>query len=198
MSKTILISIAVIIIIAVFFMTRSELKVSKPVEEQPTAKDFPHWREFRSVDDHFKTMLPSPPQQITKHIKDPDFQEMLKYDTYISVDESSGTFMISAITYPEEIKPDGIEALLKNVVDNMLKRNQENQLKKTEVNQFHHHKAMDFMIENEEATIIGKVLTKNNIVYVLVLIKNISSETSNKPYDYFINSFTFLDEDKKI
>jgi len=202
MPKIIIIFLTVVIVAAAFLLIRSEFKNASDEERiekgKISAKDFPTWREFISTQDHFKVMLPSVPQHVTKHVKEPGIEEELKYDTYISVNDSSGvfsggTFMISAITYPHVIAPEGVTDLLKNVITTMLKRNQENQLKSMEEGKFGQQKAMDFTIENKDASIFGKVFSRNNVVYVLVMINNVYIENSELPYNFFINSFTFFD-----
>ena len=150
------------------------------------------WREFSSDTGRFKVLLPTLPQHVTDMYADPKTREQRKYETFVAAGDNGAAFMISAITFPNNLDADNGEETLKSAVADMLARNKDNKLNKMEVGKFRNQKAIDFSLSNSDLKIVGKVFSHNNILYILSMI-NKDSTFNGKEFDFFINSFDFVD-----
>lgn len=200
MSKTLTLLAALLIVTAGYLLIRQYHSESTKVGEQASnlpasaeaTANLHQWREFSSDTGRFKVLLPTLPQHVTDTFSDPKSQEPRKYETFVAAGDNGAAFMISAITFANNLEADSSEETLKSAVEDMLARNKDNKLNKMELGKFRNLKAIDFSLSNGDLLIVGKVFTHKNILYILSMI-NKHATFNAKELDFFINSFDFVD-----
>jgi len=192
--------IAIVALSAFLFMRYMQQNnpSSKPIGSETAAgitpPEFSSWREFFSPTGHFRVLLPTLPQHAKDNIVDSKTHESHKHDTFVSVSvEKAEVFMVSIIKYPQPISPDVLKETLQSVVDDVLNRNKENKLESMTMNDFKGHKALDFVILNNDSRIVGKVFADKATIYLLSLVTK-ESPYESKDYDYFIDSLVLQHE----
>lgn len=146
------------------------------------------WREFAHPSGKFKVLFPVLPQHVNDKIIDPATKEPHNYSIYVASKGDGTTFMISAISFPNQADKKTSENLLKNIVNEMLARNKNNQLKMLQPGTFRNFNTMDFSIENNDITLGGKAFVHNETLYVLAMLAK-QGAFNKKEFDFFINSF---------
>lgn len=205
MSKLLTLFAALLIVTAgylLFRQTRTDIATDTPVEvsKPKAAEKIPNlheWREFSSDTGKFKVLLPTVPQHVTDMFADPKTREQRKYETFVAAGDNGSAFMISAITFPNNIDADNADETLKSAVADMLARNKDNKLNKMESGKFRNQRAIDFSLSNGDLLIVGKVFAHNNILYILSMI-NKADSFNPKELDFFSNSFDFNDNGRPI
>lgn len=200
MSRTLTLLAALLIATAGYLLLRqyrSEQATNGTVNTSPLSTtdkvtNLHEWREFSSDTGRFKVLLPTLPQHVTDMFTDPKTKEQRKYETFVAAGDNGAAFMISAITFPNNLDADNGEETLRSAVSDMMIRNKENKLNKMESGKFRNNKAIDFSLSNGDLLIVGKVFSHNNILYILSMI-NKDATFNEKEFDFFINSFDFID-----
>lgn len=192
---TLLIGIVIVIVASLLLYNLKDSYKLLPVNEnQPdlTTENAPFkirdWRQFSPPEKEFRVLLPALPQHAIDTIPDPKTNELRKYETFVSADDDGKAYMISAITFPNELTDDQLENTLQSVIDDMLARNKDNKLHSKEFGLVGDRKSLDFTIANGETFIAGKMFSQGNIVYVLSVLTN-KGQYDPKDLDYFVNSF---------
>lgn len=200
MSRMLTILIAILVLLGSFLVIRYAKDSYKtlPLDEKKSLNpppNFQEWKEFNQTDGTFVAMFPVLPQHVTDKIPDPITNEPRKYDMYAAVSDQGTGFIISTITFPEKVK-ENIESILRSSVNDMLTRNKENKLKMTKLGKFFGSDSLDFSLENNEITVAGKVILKDNMLYVLSMADK-TDEFNLEKLNFFINSFHIRDENNK-
>ena len=159
---------------------------------QLTAEDFSAWKEFVPQSKLFRVELPYPPQHATDLISMPNSDKKRRFDMYASEKGNGAVFLISVITYPEEVHPSSVEDTLKQTIEELMKHNPDNRLSKSEHTFFDQHPALDFAIANREFLVQGKALLIGRSVYMLSYASRVG-EFDAEDYRYFIDSFQPLE-----
>ena len=159
----------------------------KPIE----AKPFEEWREFTSAIGEFKVMLPAVPLHAEESLPVPESKVVLQYNMYASESNDGTTFMISLITYPEEIDTSKPENMLENVMNEMVSANPTNSLRSLNFHEFLGHKALDFFIESPEIVVNSRAFVSGKTLYLLTMIDK-KEQYDEEEFLYFINSFELL------
>lgn len=205
MSRILSILIALLVILGIYLMVSHAKDSYKilPIDEHEGAikleadpnSHYELWREFSPQSGDFKVLFPGVPQNATDKITDSKTKEVNKYDMYVAAKDNGTAFMISVVTFPREVSPSAEESTLTDIINEMIARNKNNNLKMMKPSTFHNHTSMDFAIENGEATIAGKVFMHNKTMYIISMIAKTTS-FNQKDLDFFINSFSFENEQK--
>lgn len=193
--------ISFIVALAVLLMVLNSRQYLKPDNQFPGAKEASkpqqhelnteEWKELSRPELHFSIMLPSKFHHSSDRSRDPRTKELLVYDTFVAADEEGQGYMVNVITFPKTFETKEITATLKNIVTDIISRNSENKLISLKEGQFQTYKAYDFSYNNGDRRIHGKVFTVNDTVYMLGVIDTYQ-EHDTKEFDYFINSFKFI------
>lgn len=198
MSKIMTVLIAILVLIGSFLVIRNVKDSYKvlPIDEKNPLKsisNFQNWKQVDQTDRTFDALFPAHPQHVIDKIPDPITKEPRKYDMYAAADEHGTGFIISTITFPEKVDDKDIDAMLKRAVNDVLERNKENKLKMTKAGKFQNSDSLDFVLENKEVRVAGKVILHNNILYVLSMADK-TDDFSSDELDFFVNSFHILNE----
>ena len=149
---------------------------------------YDNWKEIQSKNGEFTVQFPVLPQHTYENRKDPQTQEVRRYDIYVSEKGNGTIFMITMITFPAGKITESGGKLLNNAMNDMLQTNSKNKLKTMKIGSFQKAEALDFSIENDQIVIDGKAFMLGNTLYVLSAIGK--NETYNtKEFDHFANSF---------
>lgn len=192
--------IALVVALAVLLMVLNSRQYLKPDNQFPGAQgsrsqkhdlNIEDWKELSSPELHFSIMMPSKYHHSSDRSRDPRTQEPLVYDTYVAADDEGQGYMVNVITFPKTFETKEITATLKNIVTDIISRNKENHLDSLKEGQFQNNKAYDFAYSNGDRKIHGKVFALSDTVYMLGVIDTIK-EQDIKEFDYFINSFKFI------
>lgn len=159
--------------------------------------DFYQWREFSYPAGHFKVLLPGMPQHVSDTVEDPTTKEARKYDTVATATNNGNALMISVISFETPGQAKETEESLKAAVIDMLARNKANKVKTMKMGTFHGKPALDFSMNSGELLIEGKVVAHNDAIYILSML-NQKEPFNTKEYDFFINSFNFVDGGKEL
>lgn len=200
MSRTLTLLAALLIATAGFLLLRhyrsdpsqGSVTGTNAVKAADKITNLHEWREFTSDTGRFKVLLPTLPQHVTDMFVDPKSREQRKYETFVAAGDNGAAFMISAITFPNNLDAENSEETLKSAVADMLARNKDNKLNKMESGKFRNQRAVDFSLSNGELLIVGKVFSHNNLLYILSMI-NKDASFNPKELDFFVNSFDFID-----
>lgn len=112
---------------------------------------------------------------------------------YAAEKVNGSVFMISVITYPDDVKfPPNIN-ILENAVQEMMDINPNNQLEKMEHSRFLNHDAVDFSIKNPDFQISGKAIQQGKAVYLLTYVAKIADVVPTE-YQHFLDTFRFIDK----
>lgn len=170
---------------------------SELIIEKGEAEQLDTWVNFTPQSHFFSISLPSSPQYAKDLIPIPDTNLKRRYDMYASLKLDGTLFLISVITYPEEMKPSlSNEEVLRKSIEELKQNKPDYELKKNLTSRFNGNEAVDFSIENKEFHIEGKAILDKNILYMLT---NTSQQGNFDPleYKYFIESFKLLDKVKE-
>lgn len=203
MTRILTLLAAVLFIVGVLLLFKGQSKDSTATSQQAVTSsdvqetddsDFHTWKVFKSELGDFKVLLPGTPQYISDMVIDPKTLDPQKFETYAVVANNGAGYVINVISMPETSKVD--DDSLKNAVNDMLERNKENKLKQMNLGVFNGKIALDFSMENKEIQIEGKVLAQGNKIYILSMISK-EGKFNKKNYDFFINSFGFVEKEPK-
>lgn len=204
MSRIFTLLAALLVVIAAFLLLRNntvntaDQKTASPTMATPDAKPsqnnakFLSWREFVFKPGHFKVLLPALPQHVSDTVPDPKTKEPRKYETFAIATDSGSAFIVNAITYATPFQAQATEENLKEAVSEMLTRNSVNKLNSTKAITFRGHPALDFSMSNGDMQIEGRILTHNEVMYILSMLGKKDSFNQDE-LNYFINSFEFID-----
>ena len=188
------ISLAILIlnvVLAFVFMytpRQPQLQDSAAQNEIAQQTNFTKWHEFSAPLGQFKVLLPNIPHHATEAYRELKSNEMRQYDLFVSSKEDGTLYTVYLISFPEKknFKPD-ID-YLKSFIQEMLKSNSNNKIKSIKSVPYKKGTAVDFIVENQDATIEGKAFFKDNTVYVLSTTSK-NENRNKKEFDFFINSF---------
>lgn len=206
MSRTFTLLAALLVVIAAFLLLRNNAVDNKTIGNIPASSTtatpdarpiqnnakFLSWREFVFKPGHFKVLLPALPQHVSDSVADPKTKEPRKYETFAVASDNGSAFIVNAITYASPFEAQATEDRLKEAVSEMLTRNSDNKLNSTKVITFRGHPALDFSMSNGEMRIEGRVLTHNEVMYILSMLGKKDSFNQDE-LNYFINSFDFVE-----
>jgi hypothetical protein len=196
---------ALILILAAFLIFRSvtdyrgasspqapELEKLETTSEERQTPQFEKWREFSATDGDFRVLLPSLPQHVKDKFEDPLTKEPRKYDVFVTTESEQPVFMIGAITFPRELKKgEETEKTLRAIIDQIASKNPHNKLQSVAMKEFRAFPAIDFTIDNGDATMGGKAFMFKNILYILTMANN-KKAFNQSELDFFINSFQVI------
>jgi hypothetical protein len=152
---------------------------------------FADWRKFEASSERFFVMLPSPPQYAKEAVPIPNTQELRRYEMYVSQKLDGPIFMISLITYPQDIDGPEKTQTLHDIVDEMMKTKPDNKLKELKDSLYQDYPAIDFSIANDNYDVRGRAFIVKRTVYLLTYIAN-NTEFTLGDYEHFIDSFKLL------
>lgn len=160
------------------------IKTNETLEVPP----FADWRKFVSPSDRFTVSLPAVPQYAQDSVPLPGKNKMRKYEMYISEKLDGAIFMISLITYPDDMDVKRGDEVLHQVINEMMETKPDNKLTNISKSTFLKHPTFDFDIKNKDFFVKGKAFLVNSTVYLLTYIAS-SSTFTIKDYDHFMDSF---------
>ncbi len=146
------------------------------------------WKEFIPKTNKFRVKVPLLPQQATESVTDPLTRHTRLYDMYVSQEADGTIYMISSIEFQDKRDVLDPEGLLKTTVNDMMKANPDNRLVKSQPTVYDGFPAQDFMIQNPQMTMEGKVFLDHETLYILTTIEN-GKNYKPDDFNYFIKSF---------
>lgn len=198
MSKSVGIIILIAVVAGLIFLVdniKSAYKVI-PITADPTMQvaPFSDWREFVSTANGFKVSLPDYPQHASQNVSIPKTDKKRRYEMYAAEKIDGTVFMINVITYPSQADLVSPVAVTEEIVREMMEKNPNNKLDKIDHTMFEGHEAADFVIQNPERKISGKVVVIGKVLYLLTYIAK-KENFSEADYQHFIETFDFVDKD---
>lgn len=201
MSRTTVIIVVAAIALGLYFLVDNIKNAYKliPIEESPTMQvaAFSDWKVYNSDINGFQVSMPLVPQHATQSVAIPKTNKKRKYEMYASEMPDKSVYMVSVITYPKEVPITAADDVLDATIKEMLATNPNNELKKTEHSQFLNHDAVDFMINNSEFEIHGKVFQVDQSVYLLTYIAR-DDNFKLEDYQHFVDSFKLKERPKAV
>lgn len=188
------ISLAILLLIiglgyAYVYTSRLNKPQESAEENQNVAKaNFAEWQEFTAPLGQFKVLLPNLPHHATEAYRELKSNEMRQYDLFVSSKEDGTLFTVYLISFPEKKTFKSDPDYLTNFIKEMLNSNPNNKIKSIKSVPYKKGSAVDFNVENQDATIEGKAFMKDNTVYVLSTTSK-NENRNKKEFDFFINSF---------
>lgn len=199
MTKNVVLFILAAFFIAIIFAVREMKDAYKvlpiKIDTQLDVPQFAEWRAYEPQTKRFKVLLPDPPQYAKESVAIPKTDKFRRYEMYISEKLNGTIFLISLITYPEDLKLGDKDDLLLEIIDEMVASKRDNRLQKKENSTFHSYPAIDYRIANAEFNVAGKVVLVDKTVYLLNYISK-KEDFSEADYEHFINSFEFVKDVK--
>jgi hypothetical protein len=169
-----------------------------PIATPPSsdAENFATWQEFIPQSKLFKVLLPHPPQYAKDLISVPNSDIKRRYDMYASEKIDGTLFLISVITYPEDVDTSFPNDILKQTVDELMKNNPDNRLTKLKDNFFKDHQGTDFSIENREFHVEGKAMMLGKRLYLLSYVTRLN-DFDPIEFQHFVDSFELLNRNSE-
>ena len=112
-------------------------------------------------------LLPNLPHDASENYNEPKTNETRKYDLFVSSKPDGTLFTVYLITFPETKNAKPGTDYLQNFIQEMLSSNPNNKIKTLKSVSYKKGSAVDFTVENQDATIEGKAFMKDSTVYVL-------------------------------
>lgn len=150
-----------------------------------------NWHEFVSAIGKFKVMLPADPQHATQSLPVPNANYHLQYDMYAVDDENGDTFMISLVTYPDDVNMSNPQSILENLMNEMLKANPKNQLQSMQFTQFDGYDTLDFKLGSPDIEVTSRAFVVDQTLFLLTMIGK-KDRFHQRRFDYFVHSFALL------
>ncbi|MBB65104.1 MAG: hypothetical protein CMO81_08575 [Waddliaceae bacterium] len=150
------------------------------------------WREYNSTDGGFRVEFPAFPQHVKEYYALADTGLLLEYDVYVVEEEDGTIYMMSLITYPQEIDTSDTTAILHGLKEEMMQSNETNALQSEEQTQYKGVDALNFVIQNQEADINSRALMNDHTLYLLSVIDR-KNQFQRDDYMHFVNSFELLE-----
>jgi hypothetical protein len=197
MSKSVGLIILVAVCAGIYFLVDNIKGAYKviPITAKPTMMvvPFADWREFISTASGFKVSVPDYPQQASQAVPIPNTNKKRKYKMYASEKVDGTVFMISVITYPSvaDLSPPAV--VVEELISEMVGKNPNNHLEKITHTTFKGHEAVDFVIQNPERKVDGKVVVIGKVLYLLTYIAK-NQNFSEDDYKHFIETFDFINK----
>lgn len=152
---------------------------------------FSYWRTFKSKKDTFQVSLPLEPHYVKDYVEIPGSDKKRRYEVYASEKPDGTVFMVSVISYPEEVEMSNSEEILKNMVDELMQGRADTKLLDLKPTLYMNHEAYAFSMENSLVKMEGITFLINKTIYVLSYV--VRNENYNaEEFDHFINSFKFI------
>lgn len=177
------------------------LVLSSPVLAAPwgnkASKESSKWKSFTSTQNNYSVEFPSDPEHMEQVIEVPKTDLKIGYNTYISEPSEEAVYVVSVWDYPEQIDMSKPEINLQDGFGGMLSALPGSEVQNMEMTEVQGHKALKFLVKNEDIYFQGMLLLVNNTLYqVFTVYKEGQSEMKDN-YDHFIKSFKLLDATKK-
>ena len=158
------------------------------------SENFSTWKKFAPQSGLFKVMLPDTPQYAKDLVAIPGSDKKRRYDMYASEKINGTLFLISVITYPQDVDTSLTDDILRQTLDELMKSHPDNRLSNFKNNLFKTHQTLDFSLNNGEIQVEGKILMVDKTVYVLSYITR-NDNFDPKEYHHFMDSFELLNKE---
>ena len=158
------------------------------------SENFSTWKKFTPQSGLFKVMLPDTPQYAKDLVAIPRSDKKRRYDMYASEKINGTLFLISVITYPQDVDTSLTDDILRQTLDELMKSHPDNRLSNFKNNLFKMHQTLDFSLNNGEIQVEGKILMVGKTVYVLSYITR-NDNFDPKEYQHFMDSFELLNKE---
>ena len=152
------------------------------------------WKEFRSPSERFVVSLPTPPQRAIESIPMPSSDERINYDMVLSQAKSGTICMVNIIDYPPSVDVSNAEAVLTTAIKEIVAGHQSNRLVKSDKGTFHGFPGMDFVIVNQDATILGRAILKRSSLFVLSVADH-DPQVADTVFKKLADSFVITDKE---
>lgn len=163
------------------FHDKTELEVVQAIPDPEES-----WKEF-NVPQHFTVKFPEIPENTIQTMIDHKTQEKRAYTIFVAQTTDGKVYMVSVITFSEEIGKTDDKELMNKIVKEMVDRKEGSTLQKINSTTFQNAPAFDFDIAGKDNSIEGTVFVKDKRVYLLTEV--IPAGIKNSEFSFFRNSF---------
>lgn len=154
------------------------------------------WQRFNAESSGFSIDLPQKPEHIHQTITIPKSDIKIDYDTYISEPSDKIVYVISVWKYPDVIDMTKPEINLQDGFGGMLSALPDSEVLEMNMTDFEGHKALEFLVKNEDIFFHGKLILVNNTLYQIFSVYK-DGENMTEAYHHFIDSFRLIEGEKK-
>lgn len=146
------------------------------------------WKDYSPESKEFHVSLPTVPNVTSQSALDNRTAKKKHYKIFLSEQLDSSLYVITAISFGPDNKPENDIHILENTVADMVAQGVNNQLKSAIETTFQGRKAVKFEIESDENHISGIAFVYKNKLYLLTRISKLD-KVNEEEFNRFISSF---------
>jgi hypothetical protein len=150
------------------------------------------WEELNSPIGFFKIMMPSHPKTESIDNKLPNSSKTFKSYSYTSELKNGTAFMVEVAIYPKEVNISKPANNFKNALDGIVGSVDGNRLISSSSADYAGNKAMDFMIQNKDFLMKGRLVLADRTLYQLTMVYD-EKNYIDANYNKFIDSFQLIE-----
>ncbi|MCH9609921.1 MAG: hypothetical protein S4CHLAM45_13530 [Chlamydiales bacterium] len=171
--------------------------LAAPWDKAPSEKMEGGWKSYTSSKSNFSVQFPTTPEEIDQTIEVPKTDLKISYNTFISEPNENSVYVVSVWVYPPEIDMSKPEVNLQDGFGGMLSALPGSEVLSMNMIEVQGHKALEFLVKNEDIFFQGKLILVNNTLYQVFTVYKSGVENGEDDYVKFIDSFKLLDDTKK-
>lgn len=187
--------LSVLFVAAVFLSIWILFKASTEVDELLPTKEYTppkegveaqQWVRFVDPKERFQVEMPSAPQYSQDRIPLSTGVGTATYELYTVQTPDESAYVISVVTYPYSFKLGTPFELAQEVMGSYLR--DAGKLQESRASQHQGYQAFDFLIQADDKAIRGRLITREQMVYLLMWIPN-WNDFDEDVFSYFLESF---------